>query len=62
MHSDLGLRLRLQQKVIKDAAGGRVLFPPYDESKSYFVLDVGVGPGKWQYLQHKQEYLIDCFL
>lgn len=44
--SDLGLRLRLQHRVIKNAGGGRVLFPPYDKTESYFVLDVGVGPGE----------------
>ena len=53
--SDLGLRLRLQHRVIKDAGGGRTLFPPYDKRKSYFVLDVGVGPGEWRWrcLGHK---------
>ena len=38
-------RLRVQHEMLKEAGNGKVFFPPFDSSKSYFILDVGVGPG-----------------
>lgn len=44
-NAKLSNRLKFQHRVLKEAAGGRILFPPVDPEKTYFVLDSGVGPG-----------------
>ena len=41
----LSNRLKSQHNVLKQAAEGKILFPPFDSEKAYFVLDSGAGPG-----------------